>query len=130
MIGLDPGHFQRHLINLRIGFGLIHIVFGKNPLEIRPLNLAGVDMMVETYETLGFGQWFRYVTGVVEVGSALLLWLPGKKAWGAGLLVCTMIGALFANLFLLNSGALPAIILGGLSAVVLFAYREQLPKLG
>ena len=92
--------------------------------------LAGVDMMVAVYETLGVGQWFRYVTGIVEVGSALLLWLPGKQASGAGLLVCTMIGALFANLFLLNSGALLAIILGGLSAVVLFAYREQLPKLG
>ncbi len=30
-----------------------------------------------TFEALGFGQWFRYVTGLIEVGGAIALWLPG-----------------------------------------------------
>ena len=89
--------------------------------------LAGVEMMVTTYETIGVGQWFRYLTGIIEVGSAVLLFTPGKQAWGAALLVCTMIGAVLAHLFILGPGSSPAIILGALSAVVLFAYRNQLP---
>lgn len=91
--------------------------------------LAGVEMMVTTYENIGVGQWFRYLTGIIEVGSAVLLFTPGKQAWGAALLVCTMIGAVFAHLFILGPGSFPAIILGVLSAVVLFSYRSQLPGL-
>lgn len=89
--------------------------------------LIGVEMMVETYETIGIGQWFRYLTGIIEVGSAILLFIPGKQAWGAALLACTMIGAVLAHLFILGPGSIPAVVLGLLSAVVLYAYRDQLP---
>ena len=41
--------------------------------------LAGVEMMVATYETIGVGQWFRYLTGIIEVGSAVLIFTPGKQ---------------------------------------------------
>jgi putative oxidoreductase len=42
--------------------------------------------MVETFERVGLGQWFRYLTGALElVGAALLLW-PGTTAFGALLL--------------------------------------------
>ena len=54
--------------------------------------LAGAEMMVQTFDAVGVGQWFRYVTGIIEVGSAILLWVPGFAAYAAGLLVCTMIG--------------------------------------
>ncbi|WP_028671748.1 DoxX family protein [Saccharospirillum impatiens] len=89
--------------------------------------LAGVEMMVATYETIGVGQWFRYLTGIIEVGSAILLFVPGKQAWGAALLVCTMIGAVIAHLFILGPGSTPAIVLGLLSLVVVYTYRRQLP---
>lgn len=89
--------------------------------------LAGIEMMVATFETIGIGQWFRYLTGIIEVGSAILLFIPGKQAWGAALLVCTMIGAVLAHLLILGPGTAPAVVLGLLSAVVLFAYRQQLP---
>ena len=39
--------------------------------------LAGVQMMVDEFGMLGLGQWFRYATGVIEIGSAVLLWVPG-----------------------------------------------------
>ena len=31
--------------------------------------LAGVEMMVATFDQIGFGQWFRYITGIIEIGS-------------------------------------------------------------
>lgn len=59
--------------------------------------LAGVDMMVATYDTIGMGQWFRYLTGIVEIGGAALLWLPGRQVVGAGLLGATMVAASLAR---------------------------------
>lgn len=50
-------------------------------------------MMVQTFAGVGVGQWFRYLTGIIEIGSAVLRGVPGRQAIGAGLLVCTMIGA-------------------------------------
>ncbi|PWT81235.1 MAG: DoxX family protein, partial [Blastocatellia bacterium] len=35
--------------------------------------LAGAAPMVDMYNAIGVGQWFRYVTGTIEVGSAILL---------------------------------------------------------
>lgn len=91
--------------------------------------LAGAEMMVHTFDAVGFGQWFRYVTGVIEVGSAIALWLPGLQAYAAGLLVCTMIGALIAHALVLGLAAgLPALVLGALAAVTLWANRAQLSR--
>ena len=55
--------------------------------------LSGQQMMVEMFEKIGIGQWFRYVTGGIETVSAILLLVPRLTALGAALLVCTMTGA-------------------------------------
>ena len=91
--------------------------------------LAGAEMMVATFDTLGLGQWFRYLTGLIEVSGAVLLWIPGLTAWAAVLLVCTMIGAVIAHLAVLGPSFVPAAILGVLAAFVLYGFREQLPGL-
>ena len=88
--------------------------------------LAGVEMMVATFDQIGFGQWFRYVTGIIEIGSVVLLWRPSKQVFGAALLVCTMFGAVLVHYFILGPSAVPAIILGSLSAYILYFYRDQL----
>lgn len=88
--------------------------------------LAGVQMMVDTFEAVGLGQWFRYLTGIIEVGSAVLLFVPSKQAYGAALLVCTMIGAILAHLFILGPSAVPALVLGLLSTIILFVHRDQI----
>jgi putative oxidoreductase len=89
--------------------------------------LAGVEMMVGTFEAIGVGQWFRYVTGLIEVGSVVMLWLPGLQFIGAALLVCTMIGAVLVHLLLLGPSALPAVVLGVLSAYLAWNSRDQRP---
>jgi putative oxidoreductase len=106
---------------------VIRILIGLAFFGAGAAKLAGVEMMVASFEAIGLGQWFRYLTGVIEVGSAILLFVPGKQAWGAGLLVCTMIGAVLAHLLILGPGSAPAIILGLLSALVAYNYRDQIP---
>jgi putative oxidoreductase len=107
------------LLALKVLAGLAFLAAGS-------AKLLGAEMMVGTFEAIGVGQWFRYLTGVIEVGSAILLFVPGKQVFGAGLLVCTMIGATLAHLFILGPSAVPAIILGLISAVIFYVHRGQL----
>ena len=83
-------------------------------------------MMVVMYDQIGFGQWFRYLSGIIEIGSVVLLWLSSKQVFGAALLVCTMFGAVLVNYFIFASSAVPAIVLGLLSAYIPYYYRGQL----
>ena len=48
--------------------------------------LAGFEMMVMTFDQIGWGQGFRYVTGAIEVIGVVLLWLPRRQVIGAAVL--------------------------------------------
>ena len=88
--------------------------------------LLGAAPMVALFDAIGIGQWFRYVTGVVEVSSAIALLVPSFAVFGAVALVATMIGAVATHLFIVGgSPAMPAILLIG-SALVVWARRHQL----
>lgn len=91
--------------------------------------LAGVDMMVATFDQIGFGQGFRYLTGIIEVVGAALLWVPRRQVIGAALLGGTMVGAVLTHLFILGPSALPAIVLGLLCSAVLYLHRDQISTL-
>src|SRR2546427_12732941 len=60
--------------------------------------LLGSAAMIALFDAVGIGQWFRYVTGSLEVLGALLLIIPGKSAFGAGLLACVMAGGVAGHL--------------------------------
>jgi putative oxidoreductase len=58
----------------------------------------------ELFAKIGMGQWFRYFTGSLEIVCAVLLLIPGTSAIAAGLLACTMAGAILTHLFVLRDG--------------------------
>lgn len=74
---------------------------------------------IRVFARIGFGDWFRYLTGVMQVGGALLLLVPPLVTVGTIVLGCTMVGAIIANIFILNTG-LAAIIPSLLLAAVAF----------
>ena len=61
-------------------------------------------MWLGIFDQIGFGQWFRYFTGVVEIGGALLVIVPVTRLWGAALLACTMCGALLVHVLIMGIG--------------------------
>src|SRR5579872_1729959 len=81
--------------------------------------LSGQPMMVETFEKVGIGQWFRFVTGGIEVASAILLLIPRLTPVGAALLVCTMTGAVLSHLVLIGGSPVPALVLLCFAAIIL-----------
>jgi len=55
------------------------------------------------FERIGFGQWFRYVTGAIQVTGAVLLLTRWTRTLGAAMLVCTMIGAMLVDIFVMHA---------------------------
>ncbi len=88
--------------------------------------LAGAPAMVSLFDAVGVGQWFRYVTGVVEVVSGIALLVPAAAVFGAILLIPTMIGAIITNLLIVHvSPGMPLVLLLG-AATVAWVRRRQL----
>jgi len=98
---------------------LLALAFGAAGLS----KLAGVPQMVQVFDAIGFGQWFRYLTGVVEVVGAVLLLVPATGFLGGLLLTATMVGAVATHLVLIGGNPAPALVLGLLSAFVVWRQR-------
>jgi putative oxidoreductase len=67
------------------------------------------------FARIGWGQWFRYFTGAVQIAGALLLSTRWTLTIGAGLLACTMIGAMIVDILVMHAAGyalLPLILLG------------------
>ena len=90
------------------------------------LKLTGAPEMVGLFDAIGIGQWFRYVTGSIEVVSAVALLVPSWAASGALLLIPTMIGAMVTHLFIVGGSAVPATVLLIGSLAIAWARRDQL----
>ncbi|SEF22683.1 DoxX family protein [Variovorax sp. NFACC27] len=89
--------------------------------------LAGAQQMVQVFDAIGFGQWFRYLTGLVEVGGALLLLVPATGFLGGLLLAATMVCAVATHLVLIGGNPAPAVVLALLSGFVAWRLRP-LPR--
>lgn len=103
-----------------VGLWALQVLTAAAFLAAGVAKLSGHPMMVENFDKIGVGQWFRYLTGALEVGSAILLVTPRLSPVGAALLVCTMVGAVLAQLFVLHDSAAPALVLGCFAALILW----------
>jgi len=90
------------------------------------LKLTGAPALVGLFDAIGVGQWLRYVTGTIEVGSALTLLVPSRAAVGALVLIPTMIAAIATHLFVVGGTPVPALILLIGSTAIAWARRDQL----
>ena len=88
--------------------------------------LAGAAAMVALFDAIGVGQWFRYVTGFIEVTGAVALLVPALAPFGALLLALTMVGAITTHLFIVGGSPVVAVFLLLGSLVILWARRDQL----
>ncbi len=87
--------------------------------------LAGAAAMVQTFDAIGLGQWFRYLTGGIEVVSAVLLLVPRLAFFGAIVLIPTMIGAIITHVFVVGGNPVPAAVLLLAIAGIAWARRPR-----
>jgi putative oxidoreductase len=97
---------------LRITLWTVSVITAAMFVMSGGMKLAGAAMAVQLFDTIGVGQWFRYVTGAIELGGGLALLAPPVAAYGAAALVATMIGAILTHLVILgDSPAVPVVLL-------------------
>ena len=82
---------------LRGGIALAFLLFG---WEKFPSDANGE--WPRFFAQVGFGQWFRYFTGIVEMLGAALVLVPWTVNIGLALLACTMACALVIHIFVLH----------------------------
>jgi putative oxidoreductase len=89
------------------------------------LKLSGAPLMVQEFGLLGLGQWFRYLTGTIEVVSALLLFVPSLTFFAASALAVTMVGAVIAHVAVLGGSPMPALVLLIVTATIAWVRRPE-----
>jgi putative oxidoreductase len=107
---------------------MIQVVLGLLFVGIGSMTIAGRKMFVENFRRFGYPQWFRTVTGSLEVlgGIGLLIgiWLPWLAALASAGLTLVMLGAVLTQVRTRESWQKVAfpLLVGVLAVVVAVSY--------
>jgi putative oxidoreductase len=110
---------------MNVGLWILQIGAAGMFLMVGFFKLTGDPQMVGLFDAIGLGQWFRYVTGSLEVLGAVLLLIPRLSGLGALLLMGVMLGAVPTHLFVVGGSPLMAIILLVVTGVVAWGRRKR-----
>jgi putative oxidoreductase len=69
---------------------VLRVVVGLTFLLIAATKLFGTADTVEYFEAIGWGQWFRYLTGSLDLVGAVLLFVPRWTFYGAVVLISSV----------------------------------------
>ena len=58
------------------------------------------------FAQIGAGQWFRYLSGVLQIAGAGLVLNPRTTVVGCAMIASTMLGAVIVNVFILRGGGI------------------------
>ena len=85
-------------------------------------------MWVRLFGRIGLGQWFRYLTGVMQIAGGVLVLIPRTSLAGIVLAACTMLGAAIAWLTVLHAplnAPIPAALLAVLVGIGVADYNRS-----
>ena len=112
---------------------VLRVVVGLAFLGAGGSKLAGAPAMVAMFAKIGFGQWFRVLTGSLEVAGAIGLFVSRFAAYAASLLAVVMVGAIGFQLTILGQSPVPPIILLLLALSIIWlskrASRSEVPSI-
>ena len=89
------------------------------------LKLSGNPQLVALFEAIGIGQWFRYLTGSLEVAGAILLLIPRTSGLAALMLAGVMACAVVTHVFIVGGSPLGATILLVITGLVAWGRRQR-----
>jgi putative oxidoreductase len=93
------------------------------------LKLSGNPQLVALFEAIGIGQWFRYLTGSLEVAGAILLLIPRTSGLAALMLAGVMACAVVTHVFIVGGSPLGATILLVVTGLVAWGRRHRTSSL-
>jgi putative oxidoreductase len=74
------------------------IVLGGMFIMAGGAKLMGNHSQVEHFAQWGYPLWFLYLTGIIEVGGGICLFIPKVQFYGIVVLSITMVGAALTHL--------------------------------
>ena len=110
---------------INVGLWILQIAAAGMFLMVGFLKLSGEAQLVGLFKAIGLGQWFRYLTGTLEVAGAILLLIPRLTGLGALMLFGVMAGAVVTHLFIVGGSPLMAIILLVVTGIVAWGRRRR-----
>ncbi len=90
---------------------------------------GGDPMIVETFDKVGFGDWFRYFIGVLEVLGAVALFVPPLVGLAGLAFVGLMVGALVVTIAVVGGSVVLPLALLIFSAVIAWGRRRSTARL-
>ena len=108
-----------------IGWWALKIVLAALFVAAAGAKLAGVQQMVDEFNQIGLGQWFRYFTGLTEIIAGVLLLVPATTAYAAAYLTLVCVGALIAQAFVLHGDVIHAIVLAVILGLIAWKGRDE-----
>lgn len=88
--------------------------------------LTGAQPMVTEFAKLGWGQWFRYFTGVSEIIAIVLVLVPGISVFGTAMMLAIDVGAGIACATVLNEDWLHTLPVALVLLVMIVMERSQI----
>jgi putative oxidoreductase len=110
---------------VNVGLWVLQIAAAGMFLMAGFFKLSGNPQMVGLFEAIGLGQWFRYLTGALEVSGAFLLLIPRTSGLGALMLAGVMVGAVLTHVFIVGGSPLMAIVLLVVTGLVAGGRRRR-----
>jgi len=110
---------------INVGLWILQIAAAGMFLMVGFLKLSGDPQLVGLFEAIGLGQWFRYLTGTLEVAGAFLLLIPRTSGLGAIMLAGVMTCAVVTHVFIVGGSPLGAIILLVVTGLVAWGRRQR-----
>lgn len=107
-----------------IALWVLRVVVGLAFLAAGGSKLAGAPAMVAMFAKIGFGQWFRILTGLLEVAGAIGLLVPRLAVYAASMLAVVMVGAIGFHLTRLGGNPVPPIILLLLAILIVWLSKR------
>ena len=87
--------------------------------------LIGVQAMVQAFTQIGFGQWLRYLTGVMEVCGGVGVLIPKLRFWAALMIAVVMVGATLTNLFIVHAPGTAVLTIALLAMALTLAWTHR-----
>lgn len=117
----NPTKRRRDVIGwtLRVLVALVFLYEGFDKFGTRRL-------WIRVFTEIGIGQWFRYATGILEIIGAVLLLVPRATTVAVPMLLCILVGAFLAHIFIIGIGVPHSVIVAVLfAAVVAVGWRQR-----
>ena len=106
---------------------LLRVSLGIAFLGVGIEKLTGTFGTVPFFSAIGWGQWFRYATGALDLAGALLIFVPRWTSYGALIITCTVgLGTILCFTMALFSPIFPLVMTLLAATLAWLAWRPKL----